>query len=251
MGNERLRGAITNAGLSVQQLSERVGVDPKTIDRWIISGRLPHRTNRQRIAAALRVDESYLWPDALSDSQVRAASGAEIIDVYPNRGAVPTALWASLIENARERVDVLAFAASFLHDTIPDLSQTMLAKAGAGVQIRILLGDPDAASVAVRGEEEGIGSSLADRCRLSWKYLRPLLDTDGVEARMHAATVYASIFRFDDDVLVNHHLYGAPACNSPVLHLRRLQGGRLVENVTASFERTWDAAAPAHLEDVA
>jgi 8-oxo-dGTP pyrophosphatase MutT (NUDIX family) len=53
--------------------------------------------------------------------------------------------------------------------------------------------------------------------------------------------VTRSIYRFDDDMLVNAHVYGAPAAHSPVLHLRRLPGGRLVDHYQASFERVWGA----------
>jgi hypothetical protein len=31
-------------------------------------------------------------------------------------------------------------------------------------------------------------------------------------------------------MLVNAHVYGAPAAHSPVLHLRRLPGGRLFDH---------------------
>jgi hypothetical protein len=60
----------------------------------------------------------------------------------------------------------------------------------------------------------------------------------GVELRFHATTLYNSIYRFDDDMLVNAHVYGAPAAHSPVLHLRRLPGGQLFDHYQASFERS-------------
>jgi hypothetical protein len=44
-------------------------------------------------------------------------------------------------------------------------------------------------------------------------------------------------------MLVNAHVYGAPAAHSPVLHLRRLPGGRLVDHYQASFERVWEQAS--------
>jgi hypothetical protein len=65
-----------------------------------------------------------------------------------------------------------------------------------------------------------------------------------VEVRFHATTLYNSIYRFDNDLLVNAHVYGAPAAHSPVLHLRRLPGGRLVDHYQASFERVWEQAHP-------
>ena len=44
-------------------------------------------------------------------------------------------------------------------------------------------------------------------------------------------------------MLVNAHVYGAPAAHSPVLHLRRLPGGRLFDHYQASFERVWEQAS--------
>lgn len=89
----------------------------------------------------------------------------------------------------------------------------------------------------LRGDDEGIGSSLADRCRLTWKYLGPLLGVPEIEARAHGTTLYCSVFRFDDELLANHHLLGAPASHSPVLHIRRLVGGRLFDQHLKSFDR--------------
>ena len=48
--NERLRGSIASAGLRPAELAEAVGVDAKTVERWITKGRLPHRTHRMAVA---------------------------------------------------------------------------------------------------------------------------------------------------------------------------------------------------------
>lgn len=45
MTNERLRATITDAGLSLQEFGEQVGVDPKTVERWITKDRTPHRSH--------------------------------------------------------------------------------------------------------------------------------------------------------------------------------------------------------------
>jgi hypothetical protein len=89
-----------------------------------------------------------------------------------------------------------------------------------------------------RGEEERIGDGLAARVRLGLLCLREAIDAPGVELRFHATTLY----RFDDDMLVNAHVYGAPAAHSPV-HLRRLPGGQLFDHYQASFERVWEQAS--------
>ncbi|WP_345207791.1 XRE family transcriptional regulator [Fodinibacter luteus] len=224
------------------ELGAHIDVDPKTVDRWIANGRVPHRSNRQRVAAALAQDEVYLWPDAYGDSYVSAASRAEVVTVYPNRGSIPASLWHSLFDNAIESIDILAFAASFIHDSLPDVDEVLIAKARTGVRVRLAFGDPDSDAVRIRGVEEGIGESLAERCRLTWKYLDPILREPEISVRAHSSTLYCSIFRFDNDLLANHHLFGAPANHSAVLHVRRLTGGRHFDSHTASFERVWQLA---------
>ena len=70
MTNERLRAAVVGAGLTPQALSERVGVDPKTVERWITQARIPHRTHRLAVAALVGQDDGFLWPAAVSDALV-------------------------------------------------------------------------------------------------------------------------------------------------------------------------------------
>ncbi|GMA40846.1 XRE family transcriptional regulator [Mobilicoccus caccae] len=242
--NERLRGAIVSAGLTPADLAERVEVDPKTVERWITTGRAPHRAHRLKAAHILGQDDVYLWPSTANTRQAVSAAQAELVTMYPNRGAVPAEEWFRLAREARESIDLLAFAASFLHDGLPGFAELLADRARAGVRVRLLFGDPASAAVALRGEEEGIGDLLGSRCALSWAYLRALLDTPGIEARQHGATLYNSIFRFDDTVLVNTHAFGAPASHSPVLHIQRIPGGRLHSHYSASFERVWASAMP-------
>ena len=42
---------------------------------------------------------------------------------------------------------------------------------------------------------------------------------------LHSTTRYAALFRYDDEIIVNPHVYGEPASANPALHLRRLDGG--------------------------
>src|SRR5664280_712310 len=87
-------------------------------------------------------------------------------------------------------------------------------------------------------------TKLDARVRLSTTYLTAALGTPGVQLRHHATTLYNSIYRFDDQVLINTHVYGAPAVQSPVMHLRRVPGGRLFGHYLESFERVWETATP-------
>lgn len=246
MSNERLRAAITDAGLSLQEFGEKVGVDPKTVERWIGTDRIPHRTHRMNAAHILGKTDVFLWPATDSDPRTRSATRAEFVDLYPSRASLPVSTWEELIDNAREAIDLLAFAGSFLHDSVPEFAERIAARARNGVRIRLLYGDPESPAVALRGEEEGIGELMAARCNLTWNYLTPLLQgVAGIEARKHGSTLYASIFRFDDQLLVNPHALGAPAGHSPIMHINRIPGGRLFTHYMESFERTWQTAKPA------
>ena len=242
MSNERLRSALVDAGLTYDQLSENVSVDPKTVERWISQDRVPHRAHQLKVAALLGQDDVFLWPSTKSDPRTIAASEAEFVAFYPNRGSVSADLWIGLIERSTVQIYLLAFAASFLHDAVPSFADTLATKAPQGVRVRLLFGDPDAAAVELRGSEEGIGDLLAARCRLTWSYCQELVDVPGIEARKHDSTVYSSIFRFDDTVLVNMHTLSAAASHSPVMHLRKVAGGRLFSHFMTGFEKPWESA---------
>lgn len=244
MGNERLRGQLAVAGLSTTDLASAVEVDPKTVERWISDGRLPHSRHRALAAEALAVDEGYLWPVLLDDARTRETSQAEVVTVYPNRGAVPHALWRRLIEGADTDVDVLVYAGLFLIDGNPDLPERLIHRAARGLSARLLFGDPGSDVVAWRGREEGIGENLAARIRLSLTYLEPTHGTKGIEIRQHQTVLYNSLYRFDDELLVNTHVMGSPAPKNPVIHVRRLEGGQLFDHYLASFERVWASATP-------
>ena len=244
MPNERLRDALMARGLTCAVIAERVEVDQKTVERWIASDRVPRRTHRCAVASLVGIDEGYLWPTALNANRLTPGLDAELVTLYPTRGAVPRELWLALINEATTSIDALMFAGLFLTDTGPDLGEALARQARSGVRIRLLLGDPDSETVAIRGREEGIGDGLAARIRISGKYLHDAALRDGVELRWHTTTLYNSIYRCDDNMLVNAHVYGAPASQNPVLHLRRVPTGRVFDHYLASFDRVWATGTP-------
>ena len=244
MPNERLRDALMARGLTCAVIAERVEVDQKTVERWIASDRVPRLTHLCAVASLVGIDEGYLWPTVLNANRLSPGLDAELVTLYPTRGAVPRELWLALINEASTSIDALMFAGLFLTDTGPDLGEALARQARAGVRIRLLLGDPDSETVTIRGREEGIGDGLAARIRISGKYLHDASLRDGVELRWHATTLYNSIYRCDDNMLVNAHVYGAPASQNPVLHLRRVPTGRVFDHYLASFDRVWATATP-------
>jgi len=239
MPNERLRGSIASASLTVDRLARIVGVDPKTVERWINKDRVPHRSHRTAAATALKADELYLWPALLDHARQKSASLAEFVALYPHRGAVPANLWSSLIDQANDCIDVLIYAGLFLTDGTPDIAQALTLKGERGVRVRLMLGDPESEAVALRGAEEGVFDGVAARVRLGLTHLQDAIGKPGIDLRLHSTALYNSVYRFDETLLVNTHVYGAPASQSPVIHIQRVPGGRLFDHYMSSFEKVW------------
>lgn len=166
---------------------------------------------------------------------------AELVEFYPSRSLVPPDVWAAMIDQAQEHLDVLVYAGLFLPE-VQDIGR-FAERASQGCRVGLLLGSPHAAAVRVRGEE-GFADGIAHRILLSLKYYQTVLAVPGVELRLHDTTLYASIFRSDDTMPVNAHVYGAPAAQNPVLHLRPIPGGRVVDHYEASFDMVWNPATP-------
>lgn len=243
MPNERLRAALLQRGVTPDKLAEHIGVDPKTVERWIIKGREPYRRHRYTIAAFLGVEEVYLWPDALTRDQVAAASESEIVTVYPHRSEVPRDVWNRFFSEAESEIGILVYSGLFLSEDA-GIQRTLAGRAKAGVRIRMLFGDPDSPEVAERGEDEGIGEAMAAKVRNVLALYKPLHALEGVEFRFHRTVLYNSIYRADDDLLVNTHIYGLPAARAPVWHFRKVPGGEIAASYLESFERVWESATP-------
>ncbi len=238
--NQRLADAIQTSGRRVEEFAGELGVDPKTVERWVSTGRVPRPTYRHRAEKTLSVPAPLLWPSAAGP----ARGIEELAGAYATRNELAPATVASLLDAATEHIDVLAFAAMWLWDNVPRFTERLMAKDKAGVQVRICLGDPASEAVSLRGQEEGIDDGMQARCHLALSYAASLLEQAPKTVRISGSTLYASIFRFDDELLVNTHLFGTPAANSPVLHLRSTGGGPIALNVMNSFERVWGQARP-------
>lgn len=239
--NQVLYDAIRQAGRRVEDIAHEVGADPKTVERWVSTGRIPRPSSRRALSDVLGIPSAVLWPEASAP-----ASGAtELVGVYATRRELSPAIVASLLSDARENVDILAYAALWLWDTVPHFADALADKIAAGVRVRVCLGDPDSDAVKLRGEEEGVGADgMASRCRLALSYAAPLCRAQADAVRTTGATLYNSVFRFDDQALVNIHFLGNPAGDSPVLHLRHRSDEGVVATAIRSLERVWEAAQP-------
>lgn len=241
MSNDRLRDALMTARITHEELATDLDVNVKTVERWITQGRTPYPQFRHRISVLVQKDEGWLWPNGYSRKRRGEISESEIIHIYPYRVDVPDELWAKLFENATEKIGILVYSGFFLAEQHAHRIKQLKQKADDGAAIRILLGDPDCPQVALRGQEEDIGDAMAAKIRNVLRaYYAPYAQHPGISIRLHATTLYNSIFWFDNDMLVNTHAYGVPANFAPVLHLRHLSSGTLFQTYARSFDRVWD-----------
>jgi hypothetical protein len=63
-----------------------------------------------------------------------------------------------------------------------------------------------------------------------------------IEIRLHGTVLYNSIYRADEQLLVNQHTYGIPAAQAPVFCLCETDGSEIVTLYLESFERVWACA---------
>ncbi len=243
MPNERLRALLLERGETLDKLAEAVEVDPKTVERWITKSRVPYRKHRYEVAAFFGVDESYIWPDALGRDQVAAVSESEIVAVYPHRTEVPRDVWGHIFAQAKSEINVLVYSGLFLSEDA-GIQRIFKDKANEGARVRILLGDPESQVVIDRGQDEGVGDAQPAKIRNALALYRPLRAVEGIEFRFHRTVLYNSIYRGDDQVLVNTHIQGLSAAYAPVWHLRKLAGGELAGLYIDCFERVWETATP-------
>jgi transcriptional regulator with XRE-family HTH domain len=236
--NERLRRAMMSAGHDVDSLASAVGASLKSVRRWLSGDSVPYPKTRYRVAAVVGEDESYLWPDVADRA---ALAGAELVATYPRRTDVPKHMWSDLLRRAGRSVDVLAFAGLFLTEEHSDWLPTLRAKAEAGARVRLLLGDPRGRQLALRDVEQAIGGGVAGRVLAVLEHYRPLADV--VQVRLHDTPLYNSIYRFDDEMLINTHVYGILAAYTPCLRIRRIDGA-FFNTYLESFERVWSSARP-------
>ncbi|MBT2677032.1 helix-turn-helix transcriptional regulator [Streptomyces sp. ISL-14] len=248
MSNERLRSALLAQNMTIQQLAEKIEVNPKTVERWITQGKVPYRRHQYATASVLNVDVTTLWDDMRSLDSATDLSKAEIVTVYPHRHVVPTDLWREMCERAKERIDILVYAGIGLAED-PRFLSVLKAKSKS-VAIRVLMGDPACEAVIRRGIDEG-HRIMDGKIRNALVNYRPLFTSHPeITFRLHDTVLYNSIYRVDDEMLVNTHVYGIGAYLAPVLHLRRLPGGGLFDTFANSVQQTWEGARPVTEHDI-
>lgn len=234
-----LARAFRSIGLDTVDVARQLVVDPKTVDRWL-AGRVPYPRHRAALVDLTGWAARDLWPN-LADPIAPEPVSHEVRVAYSHRSALSADTWRRLFERAEHEIGVLAYSGLFLAEDTA--AQRLLRdKARAGVRVRIILGDLGSQHVARRGADEGLDSVIAARIRNALLLYRPLTDEPGIHLRLHDTVLYNSIYRADDELLVNMHVYGCPAFHAPVLHLHRAESDGMAATYIASFERIWSAA---------
>jgi lambda repressor-like predicted transcriptional regulator len=245
---ELLAAAMTNAGIDVDTLAERIQVDVRTVRRWV-TGTIPYARHQNRIARALNTTARELWPeahpdpdDASDEPEDGAAAGrgaiggfgsGDVVAVYAGIDDSELPEWRDLLAGARSRVRMLDLT---LEDVIDPAIVTQLAeKAAAGCEVEILVSDPDSAYLTTTMLDRDPQRSLDDVPDLAWgldrtiAILQPLLGRQRVSVRMFVAERGVSILRFDDEMLITLHLHGAPREMEPIIYLRRHEQGGIFD----------------------
>jgi hypothetical protein len=243
MANERLRAALARDRWTVSGFADVLSVDHKTVERWITKDRTPHRTTVIAAAKLLNEDPAYLWPD-FGRRVVSDETHGEVITVYTERSSVPNSLWLSLLRAATDSIDILVYAGLHLPEANPSWPEEIRKKGEESVKVRIAFGDPESPNVRARGDEEGVGAGLAARINYALAWHRPIFGSPNLSIGLHSTVLYNSILRFDDQMLVNPHIYSMPAFRAPIIHLRRIQGGPLFQTYAECFERIWSESRP-------
>ena len=244
--NLRMRSRMQHQGLSKSALSRATGLDERTIQRSLDGATMPQAQNALAIADALNCKSSDLWPGLAAYAEQSAATeGTVPALVYASRAQIPVSVWRDLFTQASIAIDICVYGGTFLFDVIPGFSRLITDAASRGVHIRFAAGDPGSNAVHQRGVEESIGTSLSGRCALTLDRLAAVADMDNVEIRVHGTPLYASIFRIDDTIIANHHIFGSPASDNPAMLLRREDDAELWDKYDASFDKVWARARPA------
>ena len=242
MPNERLRATLLESDYDQRSLADDLGLDHKSVQRWVTRDITPRRSTAHRAAKLLGVSPSWLWPDLETDRE--SASHAEIVTLYPHRSEVPRHLWLDLLTGAAEGSGFTRMQAFSCPRTTRTPSPLSGARSRSGLDIRIMMADPDSPECVKRGIEERLFDAIPARVRMALAYYAPLAGIPGIEFRLQAETLYNSIFIYDDEMLINQHVYGMYGYMAPILHLRRMEGGDFFDMYASSFERVWEVSSP-------
>jgi transcriptional regulator with XRE-family HTH domain len=244
MPNDALRHALSRSRLTESELADRIGVDPKTVGRWIQNdGRVPHAKHRYAVAQAVGVEADVIWPDGVRRN-VKTGYDREIVSVYPRRADMPKSAWKSLFTSATTEITLAGYTSYFLWLELPNLRSVLARKAASGCQVRFLLGDPDSPVTRHRETVEAVPLTITTRINVTLDELAKMGSVRGVEAKFSDGHVAMSLWRFDDDMIMATHLHHLVGHDSPHFHIQRCQDGGVFDRYAYHLAELWKSGRP-------
>lgn len=216
MAKDNLRQALKQAGIQPDELADIVGVDARSVRRWL-SGITPRPRQRAKIAGALDTTEHQLWPDIVT-APAAAPRPVDPVVGFASIGDLAAPDWKTLLREATEQIELVGSTLSPVLGT-PGLPDLLAAKAKHGCQIRILTSN-------------------------SGPHLKPFLKRPGTQLRALAPTAHQTLYRFDDQLLLAIHLPGEDDQQAPLLHVRRAAPGGLFDRLADSCRQLWTDGRP-------
>jgi lambda repressor-like predicted transcriptional regulator len=242
MANEPLVAAMRARSLSERQLAERVGVDWRTVQRWVSDPlRTPQPRIRVKVAAELQVSEADVWPNVRH--MVKVGADKEVVTVYPSHSAVPASVWQHLVADAQHEIVFCETVSYWYWYDVPDLTRILREKAESGCRVRVMIGVVDDELIRADEAATDIPLTLSSRIEQTRHLLEPLRDV--VQVRQTNAGWGRSVYRGGNDVLTHLWLHGQLGIDFPALHLRRRQAGGVFDQLVRHTEAVWEAGTPA------
>ncbi|HVA61913.1 MAG TPA: helix-turn-helix transcriptional regulator [Mycobacteriales bacterium] len=234
--NAALAHLLHLAGHTPRSLAERIGVDEKTVQRWLAGTTTPYARHRYAAARLLGVEPADLWP-----AETTGSCDSDLVTLYDSRLDIPDDVWATTI-GAPGSVDILANDLTWLAESQPLLLAELACNALIGATITVALLDPEHVDTT-----SDVGAlDAAARSRRSLHDLDPLLDIDRAihsQVRVHGATP-VTIYRFGRQMFVQPVLPGLSDSLAPVQHLERKTDAGPFDRYLAYLRHIWQQATP-------
>lgn len=137
--------------MTSDEVAEKAGIDPKTLDRWI-SGRVPHPRNRHALAEVLGVHSSDLWPEADPFARLVPRDLAGVQCVYASRSAFLSVFPPERLFAEATAISISGLSNNLLCQQFADRRLEQLLRLGTTVTCLFL--DPKGRGTADREVEE-------------------------------------------------------------------------------------------------
>lgn len=240
MLNDRLRDALRRNGLTPEMAAASVGVDTKTVERWITQGRTPYPRHRHTLAALVDESESVLWPLISPQRQF-----ADVTAVFPTRAEFIEAMPTKELFKEAKSIDIAGLSLNLLCQQYSDTGILKLLDAGA--TIRCLFLDPNGVHIRDREIEEGHAAGvLTNLTELNMQSLMrvrkkaPPQCPGAIFIRTYDEPIRFNITIVDRMTCVMQpYLPNARGVESPTFVARRSQQPGLFDTFTQVFETMW------------